>query len=93
MTDAPITLPADLLPADGRFGSGPSKVRPEQVEFLASLGTTVLGTWSNLNASSGYVLRSVNLSAFAGQTITLRFVGAEDSTLATSFLVDDVSLR
>ena len=44
MTDAAITLPADLLPTDGRFGSGPSKVRPEQVEFLASLGTTVLGT-------------------------------------------------
>ena len=44
MTDAAITIPQDLLPADGRFGSGPSKVRPEQVEFLASLGTTVLGT-------------------------------------------------
>ena len=44
MTDAAITIPHDLLPADGRFGSGPSKVRPEQVEFLASLGTTVLGT-------------------------------------------------
>ena len=44
VTDAAITIPADLLPADGRFGSGPSKVRPEQVEFLASLGTTVLGT-------------------------------------------------
>ncbi|PRY53472.1 phosphoserine aminotransferase [Knoellia remsis] len=44
MTDAAITIPADLLPADGRFGSGPSKVRPEQVDFLASLGTTVLGT-------------------------------------------------
>ncbi|WP_404384916.1 phosphoserine transaminase [Knoellia locipacati] len=44
MTDAAITIPSDLLPADGRFGSGPSKVRPEQVEFLASLGTTVLGT-------------------------------------------------
>ena len=41
---APLTLPADLLPKDGRFGSGPSKVRPEQVEYLASLGTTVLGT-------------------------------------------------
>jgi phosphoserine aminotransferase len=41
---APLTLPADLLPRDGRFGSGPSKVRPEQVEYLASLGTTVLGT-------------------------------------------------
>ncbi|HEY7719565.1 MAG TPA: phosphoserine transaminase [Pedococcus sp.] len=45
MTETPrVTLPADLLPKDGRFGSGPSKVRPEQVEYLASLGTTVLGT-------------------------------------------------
>ncbi len=44
MTDAAITIPQALLPADGRFGSGPSKVRPEQVEFLASLGSTVLGT-------------------------------------------------
>ena len=41
---ATLTLPAELLPKDGRFGSGPSKVRPEQVEYLASLGTTVLGT-------------------------------------------------
>ena len=39
-----LTIPADLLPKDGRFGSGPSKVRPEQVDYLASLGTTVLGT-------------------------------------------------
>ncbi|HET9633699.1 MAG TPA: aminotransferase class V-fold PLP-dependent enzyme, partial [Terrabacter sp.] len=40
----PITIPAELLPADGRFGSGPSKVRPEQLDHLASLGRTVLGT-------------------------------------------------
>src|ERR1700710_395776 len=46
MSPAPpdITIPADLLPSDGRFGSGPSKVRPEQVEYLASIATTVLGT-------------------------------------------------
>ncbi|NLW98376.1 MAG: phosphoserine transaminase [Actinomycetales bacterium] len=45
MTDAPaLTIPADLLPADGRFGCGPSKVRPAQVEALAAIGTTVLGT-------------------------------------------------
>lgn len=44
-TDATrITIPAGLLPADGRFGSGPSKVRPEQVAYLASLGRYVLGT-------------------------------------------------
>jgi phosphoserine aminotransferase len=44
-TDATqITIPAELLPADGRFGSGPSKVRPEQVAYLASVGRSVLGT-------------------------------------------------
>jgi phosphoserine aminotransferase len=45
VTDAPaVTIPQDLLPADGRFGSGPSKVRPEQVEALVAIGRTVLGT-------------------------------------------------
>jgi phosphoserine aminotransferase len=39
-----IRLPVDLLPADGRFGSGPSKVRPEAVAALAATGTTYLGT-------------------------------------------------
>ncbi len=39
-----IAIPTDLLPADGRFGCGPSKVRPAQVEMLAALGTSVLGT-------------------------------------------------
>ena len=41
---AQITIPTDLLPADGRFGSGPSKVRPAQVDHLVSLGRSVLGT-------------------------------------------------
>jgi phosphoserine aminotransferase len=39
-----LSIPADLLPADGRFGSGPSKVRPEQVDALLRAGRTVLGT-------------------------------------------------
>ena len=41
---ADITIPADLKPADGRFGSGPSKVRPAQVESLARVADTYLGT-------------------------------------------------
>ena len=40
----PMTIPSALLPADGRFGCGPSKVRAEQVDYLASLGRTLLGT-------------------------------------------------
>lgn len=39
-----IKIPSDLLPVDGRFGSGPSKVRPEAVEALAGSGREYLGT-------------------------------------------------
>ena len=41
---ADISIPADLLPADGRFGSGPSKVRPESLAALAATGRSLLGT-------------------------------------------------
>src|SRR5947209_14703333 len=39
-----IELPPDLRPADGRFGSGPSKVRQEAVAALAAAAPTYLGT-------------------------------------------------
>jgi phosphoserine aminotransferase len=45
MTQTPdLTIPADLKPTDGRFGCGPSKVRPEQLAALASTGAALLGT-------------------------------------------------
>lgn len=40
----PLTIPANLRPADGRFGAGPSKVRPEQVASLSEAGASLLGT-------------------------------------------------
>ncbi len=39
-----LTIPADLRPVDGRFGCGPSKVRPEQLAALAGPGAALLGT-------------------------------------------------
>ncbi|GAB2508312.1 phosphoserine transaminase [Nocardiopsis aegyptia] len=39
-----IQIPANLLPADGRFGSGPSKVRPAQLDALAASGPRYMGT-------------------------------------------------
>jgi phosphoserine aminotransferase len=39
-----LQIPADLRPADGRFGSGPSKVRPAQLEALVATGRSYLGT-------------------------------------------------
>ncbi|MER5476740.1 phosphoserine transaminase [Streptomyces sp. NPDC002734] len=41
---AEIQIPADIKPADGRFGAGPSKVRTEALEALAATGTSLLGT-------------------------------------------------
>jgi phosphoserine aminotransferase len=39
-----IEIPKDLLPADGRFGCGPSKVRPEALETIVGKGSHLLGT-------------------------------------------------
>ncbi len=44
MTNPNLTLPANLLPADGRFGCGPSKVRPSQLEAIATGGRDIIGT-------------------------------------------------
>ena len=55
--------------------------------------TTVLATFSNLNAASGYTLHSYDLTAYKGQTVTVKFTGSEDSSLQTSFVVDDTSLK
>ncbi len=41
---ADIQIPADIKPADGRFGSGPSKVRTEALSALAATGSSLLGT-------------------------------------------------
>ena len=41
---ATINIPADLLPLDGRFGCGPSKIRPAQIAAFASAGAELMGT-------------------------------------------------
>lgn len=65
------------------------------VQVLNSAGTVLatLGTFSNLNAGSTYVQRSFSLNAYIGQTIRVRFYGTEDSSLQTSFLIDDTALN
>src|ERR1041385_2776585 len=64
-----------------------------QVQVRNSSNTVLatLGTFSNLNKSTGYVLRSFDVTAFKGQTIRIYFLGVEDSSLQTSFVIDDTS--
>ncbi|MCH0570200.1 immune inhibitor A [Streptomyces sp. MUM 136J] len=66
-----------------------------QVQAVSSGGTVLgtLATYSNLNAASGYVQKSFDLSSYAGKSITLKFTGTEDSSLGTSFVIDDTALN
>ncbi len=61
-------------------------------KLTVTAGSTTLASYSNLNTSSGYVQRTVDLSTFAGQTVTLKFTGTEDSSLQTSFVIDDAAV-
>ncbi|MFD5543478.1 putative Ig domain-containing protein [Streptomyces sp. NPDC127079] len=61
-------------------------------KLTVSAGSTTLATYSNLNAASGYVQKSFSLGSYAGSTVTLKFSGVEDSSLQTSFVVDDTAV-
>ncbi|MEU6090603.1 putative Ig domain-containing protein [Streptomyces sp. NPDC047085] len=61
-------------------------------KLTVTAGSTTLATYSNLNAATGYAQKTFDLSSFAGQTVTLKFSGVEDSSLQTSFVVDDTAL-
>jgi phosphoserine aminotransferase len=54
---ATLTIPTDLKPADGRFGCGPSKVRPEAVAALAASGAELMGTSHRQAPVKGLVRR------------------------------------
>jgi len=56
-------------------------------------GSSTLATYSNLNHTTGYVQKSINLSSYIGQTVALKFTGSEDSLYATSFLIDDTAVN
>ncbi len=61
-------------------------------KLTVTAGSTTLATYSNLNKASGYAQKSFDLSSFAGSTVTLKFSGVEDSSLQTSFAVDDTAV-
>ena len=61
-------------------------------KLTVKAGSTTLATYSNLNANTGYALRSFDVSSLAGQTITVSFSGTEDASAQTSFVIDDTAL-
>jgi len=66
-----------------------------RIQVLNSSNTVLatLGVFSNLNHAAGYQQHSFSMINFKGQTIKIRFLGMEDSSLQTSFVIDDVALN
>ena len=61
-------------------------------KLAVQIGTTTLASYSNLNKATGYQQRTVDVSAYSGQTVTLKFTGTEDYSLVTNFVLDDITL-
>jgi hypothetical protein len=66
-----------------------------KIQVLNSSNTVLatLGTFSNLNKAAGYQQHSFSVLSFKGQTVKIRFIGTEDTSLQTSFVIDDVALN
>jgi hypothetical protein len=61
-------------------------------KLTVKAGTTTLATYSNVNANTGFAQKTFDVSSLAGQTVTVGFSGTEDSSLQTSFVLDDTAL-
>ncbi|MFC6285943.1 S8 family serine peptidase [Nocardioides sp. GCM10027113] len=90
-----VTIPSNVSSATLTFALrvDSAETGSTAYDFLrVYAGSTLLGTWSNANETTGYVTRTLSLTAYKGQTVNLKFEGTEDSMLQTSFLIDDVSV-
>ena len=61
-------------------------------KLTVKAGSTILATYSNLNHNTGYVLVSIPLTGVTGST-ALKFSATEDSSLQTSFVIDDAAIN
>ncbi len=63
-----------------------------RVQVVDGATTATLATYSNVNATGGYVQKTLDVTAYRGKTVAVKFLTTEDASLQTSFVVDDVSL-
>jgi hypothetical protein len=91
-----VTLPAGCASYSLSFwlhiDSAETTTTTQFDKLTVKVGSTTLATYSNLDKAAGYSQKTFNVSAFAGQTVALLFTGTEDSSLQTSFVVDDTAL-
>ncbi|QSQ22164.1 M4 family metallopeptidase [Pyxidicoccus parkwayensis] len=98
-----VTIPAGVTKASLTFylylttsETTTTAVRDTLTLQVRNTSGTVLGTvatWSNLDANLTWTQQSVDLTAYAGQTVRIFLEGSENASLATNFQLDDFSLR
>ncbi|WP_435861037.1 M28 family peptidase [Streptomyces nigrescens] len=91
-----VTVPAGCAKATLTYWLHIDTKETERVvydTFKVKVGSTTLTTLSNTDASSGYTQRTLDLTPYIGQRITLTFTATEDASLQTSFVVDDATLQ
>ncbi|CAN7431809.1 M28 family peptidase [Knoellia sp. LjRoot47] len=72
--------------------SGSTAYDTMKVQVVDGATTSTLATYSNVGTSATYAQKTFNVTAYKGKTVTLKFLLSEDSSLQTSFVVDDTSL-
>ncbi|TPG19066.1 M4 family peptidase [Pedococcus bigeumensis] len=72
--------------------SGSTAYDTMKVQVVDGATTTTLATYSNVGPNATYTQKSFNVLAYKGKTITVKFLMNEDSSLQTSFVVDDTAL-
>ena len=72
--------------------SGSTAYDTMRVQVVDGATTTTLATYSNVGPNATYTQKSFSLTAYKGRTVTVKYVMSEDSSLQTSFVVDDTSV-
>ncbi len=96
-----VTIPSGYTSATLGFWlntvtSDPGGVANDTLSVQVWVGgvlSSTVGTYSNLDATGAYSQKTADLSAYVGQTVTLKFISTNDATLPTTFYVDDTSLQ
>lgn len=91
-----VTLPAGCTKATLTYWLHIDTAETDDIAydtFKVKVGNTPLTTLSNTDTSTGYTQRTLDLTPYIGQQITLTFTATEDAGLQTSFVLDDAALQ
>ena len=95
-TQATLSFYTSIVTSETSTTTAYDKLQVQLVDAGTNAVLTTLVTLSNVNkttSASTYVQRSYNVAAYKGKNVRIRFVATTDSSLATTFRVDTVSLR